>query len=107
MLENLIVLGQVPGTHIQLTFLEIYLSCYFYILAIFWRHSKSYARMDRTYLAMMKVRRLAKNQLRQLGYSDGIMASPYSLSSSKTYFSDSEMLGRLAMSDNREKYLAI
>jgi hypothetical protein len=104
---DLLVLGQIPGTNFQLTFIEIALSCYGLLLLKVWLNRQLYARMDRRYLQLTWLRYQATKRLDHIDYSAGSIDSPYNLSSSRTYFSASEMPGRADISFNREKYLAI
>jgi len=106
MLESLLVLGQVPGTNFEITFQEIFLSCYLLLLLYFYRRARIYARMDIQYFKLLLLEKRAISKLNKLGYSDGIVDSAYSLNSSRTYFSSSDIPGLLKSSFNRKKYLA-
>ncbi len=91
---NLIVMGQIPGTNVQLSFYEIALFC-FTILAV-------------TFLYGMLMRWMIKNYGHGSPYSSvsagsGRILSPYSRNSSSKYFSSLVKLGRLASSPMRVK----
>lgn len=67
MLESLLVLGQIPGTNIELTFFELVIAIYLPLLAVIWTGRHKFARMDRRYLQLIRLRRLAKLELAYLG----------------------------------------
>jgi hypothetical protein len=67
MLESLLVLGQIPGTKIQLTFTELVLAIYLPMLAAVWFKRKRFANMDRRYFQLMRLRRRVENELHYIG----------------------------------------
>jgi hypothetical protein len=67
MLEYLLVLGQVPGTKLQLTFLEVLFFSYFLILCLIWSLRYKIGRLNSQYFQLLRLRRQAKRELRKLG----------------------------------------
>lgn len=67
MLEYLLVLGQVPGTKLEITFIELVLALYLPMLALIWFKRRQLAKMDRQYFKLVFLRRRAHQELSMLG----------------------------------------
>lgn len=72
MLEYLLVLGQVPGTKLQITFLEIVLAVYLPMLARIWSRREQIAKMDWQYFKLVYLRRQANRELAMMGLKPAI-----------------------------------
>ena len=72
MLESLLVLGQIPGTNLQLTFAELILAIYLPMLAYIWAKRDSIARMDRQYFKLVYLRRRASVDLAMMGVKPAV-----------------------------------
>lgn len=68
MLEYLLVLGQIPGTKFQITFIEIVLATYLPMLALIWLKRRQIAKMDRQYFKLLLLRHRAHQDLATIGF---------------------------------------